>query len=191
MPPTWQTAPPARPSSSSLPILEQRLRQIHEPQPAPDPHTALGVVLQKSGLNGSPLRRRFPWRELALVAAVLVGMLFLGSSLDVLTPFDARPSPTPVTPTARPRQPTSTPLVLPGAENEDYFIFQYYPAPDDTYEKLAGLTGFSADQLRSLNRAAPGRSLSSGNQMHLAMMLDRYASTPRCRSQSSPRSARI
>jgi hypothetical protein len=168
-----QDCPACRAFTESLPRLEQRLAELHEPQPAPDPHTALQPVLNKAGLNGSPLRRRFPWREVALVVGLLVGMVLLGSSLDMLTPFDARPSPTPLTPTPRPGVPSPLPpLVLPGVENQDYFFFQYHPGPGDTYEKLAELTGLTADQIRSLNRAAAGSSLSFGRELRLALIID-------------------
>jgi hypothetical protein len=173
MGPHPQDCPACRAFIEALPRLEQRLRAAYEPQPAPDPHTALQPVLNKAGLNGPALRRRFPWRELALVAAVLVGMIILGSSLDVLTPFDARPTPTPVPPTPRPGAPTPLPpLVLPGVENQDYFFFQYHPGPGDTYEKLAELTGLTADQIRALNRAAAGSSLSFGRELRLALIID-------------------
>jgi hypothetical protein len=149
-----------------LPALEKRLAEEYAPQQAPESSLALREVLEKAGVEGS-LGRRFPLREMALVGIVLLGVIYFGRAQDVLTPYDAR-----VTPSRTPRPATATPVSLPppalaGVENRDYFFFRYNPHPGETLETLAELVGLTVDELRGLDGLAAEGEPQKGGSVRL------------------------
>jgi DNA-directed RNA polymerase specialized sigma24 family protein len=118
-------------------------------------------VIQAAGLNinGGAKRSRSYWKEMALVGALVGGMLYFGQAQQVFTPFDARPT---ITFTASPAPPaTATPrpqLVFPGVENEDYFFYQYSNYEGESLESIAGWSGMRMEEILTLNDIDPGRS---------------------------------
>jgi DNA-directed RNA polymerase specialized sigma24 family protein len=153
-----------------LPELEARLSaEYYSSQPF-DREAARQAVFEKAGINNHGLRGKLPWKELALVTALLVSLVSIGRSQDIFTPFDARPTITPQpTPPLIPIHNTS--LVLPGLRNKEYFYFAYNMSWDDTLETVAEKFGLTLDQIRSLNPDPTGRS-PSGGQLSLVAFHD-------------------
>jgi DNA-directed RNA polymerase specialized sigma24 family protein len=176
-----EACPSCRAYAGCLPDLEARLARAASEAglvgSAADLEEAGRPAWKKAGLQPQP-RRLFPLKEIGLVGALLAGLVLAGGALDLFTPDDSGPIPTPAVlpaPTLTPTPGPLPPLVLEGVEGVDYFYFNYQVHDVETLETLSEKTGLTQDEIRFLNNLSPGRSetFSNGRQARLVAFRDR------------------